>query len=83
MLNQMNKHMNHLSMKKLLGIEAKEHGMKKAATPAQQAKMEMKEHQLKSPPSLGEMIKMEEKEHYKNGELVIGRGHEGRARKTK
>ena len=79
----MNKHVNHLSMKKLLGIKAKEHGFKKPKTPAQQAKIEMKEHQLKKVPSMGEMILMEEKEHYKNGELVIGRGHEGRARKSK
>lgn len=78
----MSKHLNHLSMKKLLGMEAKEHGFKKAKTPAEQAKIEMKEHRLKAPPSMGEMILMEEKEHRKNGEWVIGRGHEGRARKS-
>lgn len=82
MINQMNKHINHLSMRKLMGMEAKEHGFKKAKTPAEQAKIEMKEHGLTEPPSLAEMIMMEEKEHRKGGEFVIGKGHEGRARKS-
>lgn len=82
MLNQMNKHLNHLSMPKLLGMEKKEHGFKKAKTPAQQAKIEMKEHGLKQPPSLGQMVMMEEKEHRKGRDMVIGRGHEGNARKS-
>jgi len=82
MLSQMNKHINHLSMRKLMGIEQKEHGLKKTPTPAAQARREMKEHGLKQKPSLGEMIKMEEKEHRRGNEFVIGRGHEGKARKS-
>ena len=82
MISQMNKHINHLSMPKLMGIEKKEHGLKKAPTPAEQAKREMKEHGLKQKPSLSQMIMGEEKEHRRGNELVIGRGHEGRARKS-
>jgi len=80
-INQMNKHVNHLSMRKLLGIEQKEHGMSKRPTTANLAEMERKEHGLKNKPSLSQINKMEAKEHIKNGNIVIGRGAEKMGKK--
>ena len=82
MLNRMYKDINHLSMPKLLGMERKEHGLRKNPTKGQLATMEMKEHGLKKKPSMGQLLKMESKEHRKDGEWIIGRGHEGNARKS-
>ena len=61
----MNKHINHLSMRKLMGIEQKEHDMKKKPTSASLPAMEQKEHGLKSKPSMGQIQRMEQKEHIK------------------
>jgi hypothetical protein len=75
-INQMNKHMNHLSMRKLLGIEQTEHGLAKKPGTKSLAEMERKEHQLKKTPSKSQIMKMENKEHVRNGSIVIGRGAE-------
>jgi hypothetical protein len=72
-INQMNKHMNHLSMRKLLGIEQKEHGLKSKPTAKNLPEMEQREHKLKSKPSQSQIMKMEQKEHVKNGNIVVGR----------
>lgn len=82
MLNQMNKHINHLHMRKLLGMEQKEHGLSKEPSAKAQAAREMKEHKLKNKPTYGEMIMAEEKEHRKGRDMVIGSGYQGRARKS-
>ena len=81
-IDQMNKHLNHLSMRKLLGIEQKEHGLKSRPTGKSLAEMEQREHQLKSKPSQSQIMRMEQKEHVKNGNIVIGRG-EGVSKKKK
>jgi len=72
-IGQMNKHINHLSMRKLLGIEQKEHGMKSKPTAKDMPGMEQKEHGLKSKPPMNKIMQMENKEHIKNGKIVIGR----------
>lgn len=64
MMGRMNKHINHLSMRDLLGIERKEHGLKKPATMAQQERMEQKEHGLSKKPSPAQMMAAEQAEHY-------------------
>lgn len=76
MIGQMNKHINHLSMRKLLGIEQKEHGMKQRSGAQDLPAMEQKEHGLKYKPSMSQIHKMEEKEHVRNGNIVIGKGYE-------
>ena len=78
MMGRMNKHINTLSMRGLLGIERKEHGLKTKPNVAQLKKMEMKEHGLKSAPSKATIMKMETKEHVKNGNIVIGKGYKGK-----
>lgn len=75
-IGQMNKHINHLSMRKLMGIEQKEHGTKNKPTAKNLPAMEQKEHGLKSKPSMKQIQRMEEREHIKNGDIVIGRGAE-------
>jgi hypothetical protein len=75
-IGQMNKHLNHLSMRKLMGIEKQEHGLSKTPTSKNLPAMEKKEHGLKRTPSMGQILKMEQKEHIKNGEIVIGKGSE-------
>ena len=76
-MGRMNKHINTLSMRNLLGIEKKEHGMKTKPTESQLKKMEMKEHGMKTAPSKASIMKMEKKEHIKNGKVVIGKGYKG------
>ncbi len=78
-INQMNKHMNHLSMRKLLGIEKAEHGLKGKPTESSLAKMEKKEHGLKKTPTREQILAMETKEHGVKGnrmgeEMVIKKG---------
>jgi hypothetical protein len=63
MLNQMNKHINHLSMKKLFSVEQKEHGLDKPPTKEQFRINEMKEHKLGEVPSLRKAIEAEALEH--------------------
>lgn len=64
-------------MRKLLGIEQTEHGMKSKPTAKDMPGMEQKEHGLKSKPSTNKIMQMEKKEHVKkNGDIVIGRGYE-------
>jgi len=70
MINQLNKHMNHLSIKKnLLGIKSIEHGRK--VTKKNLMDSEMKEHGLKNKPSMSRLLGMERKEHVRNGNIVI------------
>lgn len=72
MINQMNKHLNHLSMAKLLGVEQQEHGLKEKPTREEMLQLEMKEHNLKKKPSLQTAMKAESYEHYGPlGRLVI------------
>lgn len=72
MMNQMNKHLNHLSMGKLMGVEQQEHGLKKKPTREEMLRLEMKEHKLKEKPSSETMMKAESYEHYGPlGRLVI------------
>ena len=70
MLNQLNKHVNHLSIKKnLYAIESIEHGRK--ITKKNLMNTEMKEHGLKNKPSMSRLLGMERKEHLRNGNIVI------------
>lgn len=70
MINQLNKHMNHLSIKKnLLDIESIEHGRK--ITKKNLMNTEMKEHRLKKKPTMSQLLGMERKEHLRNGNIVI------------
>jgi len=70
MINQLNKHMNHLSIKKnLLDIESIEHGRK--ITKKNLMSTEMKEHSLKKKPTMSQLLGMERKEHLRNGNIVI------------
>jgi len=64
MMGRMNKHINSLSMRDLLGIERKEHGLKKPQTMAQQQQMEMQEHKLKGKPSVAKVMAAEQAEHF-------------------
>lgn len=78
-INQMNKHLNHLSMRKLLGIEKQEHGLKKKPSESSLAQMEKKEHGLKRTPTKAQILATEAKEHGAKGnkmgeELVIKKG---------
>ena len=79
----MNKHLFHrnLYLRDLPGIERREHGLKENPTKAELLTMEQKEHQLKRQPTMSELLKMERLEHERDGKIIIGRGHEGRARK--
>jgi hypothetical protein len=71
----------HLFALALSEIERQEHGLKKAPTKAQMQQMEKKEHGLKRTPSMSEIMKLERKEHIKpDGNVIIGRGHKGKAR---
>ena len=70
MINQMNKHMNHLSLKKnLLAIESIEHGRK--VTKKNLMDTEMKEHGMKKKPTMSQLLGMERKEHVRGGKIVI------------
>jgi len=71
MLNQMNKHMNHLfTRKQLFNIEAKEHG--KQQTAAQLVKTEQREHNLKKVPTLRQAMEAEYAEHHNSaGDLIV------------
>jgi hypothetical protein len=64
MMGRMNKHINRLSMRDLLGVERKEHGLKEPQTMAQQRQMEKKEHNLKGTPSTAKVMAAESAEHY-------------------
>jgi hypothetical protein len=79
----MNKHIfkSRLFLRDIPAMERKEHGLKENPTRAELLTMEQKEHQLKRKPTMSELLKMERAEHERNGKLIVGRGHEGRARK--
>jgi hypothetical protein len=77
MMGRMNKHINSLSMRTLMKVEKKEHGMKNMPTKKGLPAMEMKEHGLKSRPSMSQIMQMERKEHLKGGKVVIGKGAKG------
>jgi len=64
MMGNMNKHINRLSMRDLLGVERKEHGLKEPQTMAQQQQMEKKEHNLKGTPTRAKVMAAESAEHY-------------------
>jgi len=72
MLNQMNKHINHLSWGKLMGIEQKEHNLNRPPTPMEFRKMEQSEHKLKATPNMRKAMEAESMEHTNSmGELVV------------
>ena len=72
MLNQMNKHINHLSWDKLMGIEKKEHNLKSVPTMSQYLQMEKREHNLKGTPSVRRVLQAESVEHSsESGDVVI------------
>jgi hypothetical protein len=75
-IGQMNKHINHLSMRKLMGIEKQEHGLSKTPSAKNLPAMEKKEHGLKNTPSMSQIMVMEQKEHVKDGNIIIGKGSE-------
>jgi hypothetical protein len=70
MINQLNKHVNHLNIKKnLYHIESIEHGHK--ITKKNLLSTEAKEHQLNKKPSMSKLLGIEKKEHANNGNIVI------------
>jgi len=70
MINQLNKHINNLSIKKnLLGIESIEHGRK--ITKKNLMDTEKEEHGLKKKSTMSQLLGMERKEHVRNGKIVI------------
>ena len=72
MLNQMNKHINHLSWSKLMGIEQKEHNLKRPPTPLEFRKNEQREHNLKAIPNMRRALEAESTEHTNPlGDVVI------------
>ncbi len=72
MLNQMNKHINHLSWSKLMGIEQKEHNLDRPPTPLEFRKNEQREHNLKSVPNMRRALEAEASEHSNPmGDIVI------------
>jgi len=81
LFGQMNKHVNHLNMRILLGIEKKEHGLNQKPSAKNLATMEQKEHGLKNKPSMKQILRMEQKEHVKNGNIIIGKGYENGKKK--
>jgi hypothetical protein len=84
MINQMNKHLNHLSMAKLMSLEQQEHGLKQKPTAQQIRAMEMKEHKLGSMPSLRKAMEAEAVEHAgRKGDLVIYGSNKQRTAATK
>jgi hypothetical protein len=81
MMGRMNKHINALSMRDLLGIERREHGLRKIPTKAQQAQMEMQEHGLKQKPTPAKMMQAEAAEHYPGmGSISIKGTQQSRAK---
>lgn len=84
MLNQMNKHINHLSWSKLMGIEQKEHNLKRPPTPLEFRKNEQREHNLKTTPNMRRALQAEESEHSNPmGEIVIKASSSARKAATK
>jgi hypothetical protein len=63
MMGSMNKHINSLSIRKLLRIEQEEHGLKELPTMQQAQANEMKEHNLKGVPSAAKVRRAEALEH--------------------
>lgn len=62
-INQMEKHVNHLSRQKFFAREVSEHGLKSTPTTKQLSQIEKKEHRLKRAPTYSQMLKIEAKEH--------------------
>lgn len=63
MINQINKHVNHLSWEKLMNLEMQEHNLKSKPTKSEYLQMEKKEHHLKKVPSARTALKAEAVEH--------------------
>lgn len=65
MINQMNKHMNHLSLpySTVQALEKTEHGLSKAPSKEQLLAMEAEEHGKKM--TMSQLLKVETKEHMK------------------
>ena len=83
MLNEMNKHMNHLSMGTLMTVEMKEHNLKKAPTKTELLKMEQREHKLGNRPTMRQAMEAEYAEHSNaEGKLVIKPSREQEAKAT-
>lgn len=70
-INQMNKHVNHLSMRKLLGIEKTEHGLSSKPSESKLSQMEKREHGLKKTPSKEQILRIETKEHGVKGNKAV------------
>jgi len=58
-------------MRKLLGIEKTEHGLKKKPSEGSLSKMEQAEHGLKKAPSKAQILAMETKEHGVKGNKMV------------
>lgn len=70
MINQLNKHINHLNIKKnLYHVESIEH--KHKMTKNNLLDTEQKEYQLKRKPSMSKLLGIEIKEHADNENIVI------------
>lgn len=83
MMGRMNKHINRLSMRDMLGVERKEHGLAKTPTMQQARSNEMQEHKLKSKPSAAKMQQAEALEHGTSGGPLSVKGTaEGRKAAT-
>ena len=83
MMGNMNKHINRLSMRDMLGVERKEHGLKQPQTMAQQRQMEKKEHNLKGTPSTAKVMAAEQAEHFVGMGSISSKGTpESRAKAT-
>lgn len=84
MMGRMNKHINSLSMRDLLGIEQTEHGLAKRPTMQQAEINEMKEHHLKGKPSAAKVRRAEAIEHGAGmGPLVVKGSASARSAATK
>ena len=68
----MNKHINHLSWTKLMGIEQKEHKLDRPPTALEFRKNEQQEHNLKTTPNMRRALEAEASEHSNTmGDIVI------------
>jgi hypothetical protein len=82
MINQMNKHMNHLSWGKLMGLEQKEHNLKRPPTQAEFRKAEQREHNLKTVPSMRKALEAEATEHFNGVEDFVIKGSAAQRKKA-
>jgi hypothetical protein len=78
----MNKHINHLSWGKLMGIEQKEHNLDHPPTTSEFRRNEQQEHNLKTTPSMRKALVAEASEHTNPlGDIVI-KGSKSQSKKA-